>query len=59
MILLDTDHLSVLQIGKGERFNRLVVRLAQAGEPLTTTIVTAEEQLRGWLSSIAGERDAE
>lgn len=59
MILLDTDHLTVLQIGSGERFNRLVVRLAQSGEPLTTTIVNAEEQLRGWLSAIAKEREVE
>ena len=59
MILLDTDHLTVLRMAKGERFDRLVVRLAQSGEPHATTIVTAEEQMRGWLAALAKEKKPE
>lgn len=59
MILLDTDHLTVLQLGRGPRFERLVVKLAISGEPLATTIVNAEEQMRGWLAAIAKEREPE
>ncbi len=54
--ILDTDHASLLQ-----RNHPSVVRrvLATPDESLGLTIVTAEEQLRGWLSSIrraSGER---
>lgn len=59
MILLDTDHLSVLRAGRGERFGRLVVRLAAAQDEFGTTIVTVEEQMRGWLAAIAKERRPE
>lgn len=60
MILLDTDHVSVLQIPEGERAQRLNERLASAGdEDIGTTIITVEEQLRGWLAAIAKERHAE
>ena len=45
MILLDTDHLTVLRLGKGERFSRLMGRLAQSGDPLATTVVNVEEQM--------------
>ena len=47
MILLDTDHLTVLQIGQGKRFERLILRLSQSSESLATTIVNVEEQMRG------------
>jgi tRNA(fMet)-specific endonuclease VapC len=47
--ILDTDHASLLQ-----RNHPSVVRrvLATPEENLALTIVTAEEQLRGWLNSI-------
>ena len=57
MILLDTDHLTVLQIRAGERYQRLIVRLAETTEQLGTTIVSVEEQMRGWLSAIAKEQN--
>jgi tRNA(fMet)-specific endonuclease VapC len=57
MILLDTDHVSVLQLPEGERTQQLKARLtASADQIIGTTIVTVEEQLRGWLSAIAKER---
>lgn len=59
MILLDTDHLSVLEAPDSPRRERLVARLALADDDVGTTIVNVEEQLRGWLASIAKERLAE
>ena len=57
MILLDTDHLTVLQIPGSERRSRLVARLALATtETVALPIVAIEEQMRGWLSSIAKEK---
>ena len=59
MILLDTDHLSVLQVPSSDRRTRLVARLALAGDEVVgTTIVSAEEQVKGWLTAIARERQS-
>ena len=54
--VLDTDHLSLLQ-----RAHPLVVRrvAAVAREDLAITIVTAEEQLRGWLAAIRRQHMSE
>lgn len=57
MILLDSDHLTVLKYRESDRYARLTTRLqAVADEPVGTTIVNVEEQMRGWLASIAKER---
>lgn len=57
MILLDTDHLTVLRNEESDRRTRLVARLAAVvDETIGTTIITVEEQMRGWLASIAKER---
>lgn len=57
MILLDTDHLSILEMPISDRRLRLSGRLAQAtGEVIGTTVVNVEEQMRGWLATIARER---
>lgn len=57
MILLDTDHLTVLKYINSEPYSRLRDRLlASTPEPIGTTIVNVEEQMRGWLSAIAKER---
>ena len=54
MILLDSDHLTVLKYRGSERFVRLTERLsAVVGDPVGTTIVNIEEQMRGWLASLA------
>ena len=59
MILLDTDHVSVLRMPGGDRRNRLVARMALAvGEVIAVPVVAAEETMRGWLSAIAKERRA-
>jgi tRNA(fMet)-specific endonuclease VapC len=58
VILLDTDHLTVLKYTDSERYLRLHARLlAAAREPIATSIINVEEQMRGWLSAIAKERE--
>ena len=59
MIILDTDHLTVMKYRDSVRAIRLNARLTLAaisGEQIGTTIVNLEEQMRGWLSAIAKER---
>ena len=51
MLVLDTDHLTVLD-GDAIAGTSLQLRLEQAGEEVVATIVSAEEQLRGWLARI-------
>jgi len=59
VILIDSDHLSVLEIPGSDRRARLVSRLAlAAGEVVGTTIVNVEEQMRGWIAAIAKERQS-
>ena len=53
MIVLDTDHISELQQPNSVRGMRLSVRLgAVPQDQIATTIVSAEEQMRGWLAAI-------
>lgn len=57
MILLDTDHLTVLKYLSSDRCRRLRDRLeASPGEVVATTVVNAEEQMRGWLATLSRER---
>jgi len=53
MVLLDSDHMSLLQRGgaEGQRVMRRLTKLP-TGE-IATTIVNYEEQLRGWLARLA------
>src|SRR5262245_8859386 len=53
MLVLDTDHMSVLEWADGPAAEALRQRLNTAPEPKGTTIVTYEEQSRGWLAYIA------
>jgi hypothetical protein len=54
---LDTDHMSALEWGSGGVGQRLIARLNSlpVGEA-ATTIITFEEQTRGWLSVLARSR---
>jgi tRNA(fMet)-specific endonuclease VapC len=53
MYLLDTDHLSILERGGTEAQN-LLIRLANLNpNDVGATIISYEEQLRGWLNYIA------
>src|SRR5262245_48608056 len=57
MILLDTDHLSVLTDRRAAGNAALIRRLELAGEPLALPIVAVEEQCRGWLARLSRARD--
>jgi tRNA(fMet)-specific endonuclease VapC len=60
MIILDSDHLSILRYHNSERALKLIARLNQAPEkPIATSIANVEEAMRGWLSAIAKERRIE
>jgi tRNA(fMet)-specific endonuclease VapC len=55
--VLDTDHMSALEWGSGGGGRRLIARLntLPVGEA-ATTIITFEEQARGWLSVLGRSR---
>jgi len=58
MILLDTDHVTVLRYVEHPRFVALNNRLQSvSGEAVATTVISLEEQLRGWLAEINRWRD--
>jgi tRNA(fMet)-specific endonuclease VapC len=60
MLILDTDHVSLMHWGEGEDAQRFRARLKQApAEELVTTIVSYEEQTRGWLAYMARARTLE
>jgi tRNA(fMet)-specific endonuclease VapC len=60
MILLDTDHLTLLKYAEGERGARLVERLRALPpeQVVAVPIIAVEEQMRGWRAAIAKERQA-
>jgi tRNA(fMet)-specific endonuclease VapC len=52
MYLLDTDHLSLIQ--RGSAAGRSILQnLIASNTPFATTIVTYEEQTRGWLDLLS------
>lgn len=52
-VLLDTDHLSVLQWEEQPACDRLLARLdALAADDIATAIVSFHEQVQGWLAYI-------
>lgn len=59
MLILDTDHMSEFQRGRSRSAKRLRKRLKDAieTEDVATTIVTVEEQTRGWLARIHRQHD--
>jgi tRNA(fMet)-specific endonuclease VapC len=53
MVLLDSDHMSLLQRG-GEPGQRIKQRLGHLPpDEVATTIINYEEQMRGWLARLA------
>ncbi len=56
MILLDTDHVSVLKMPASARRDRLVEQIALHAETISIPVIATEETMRGWLASIAKER---
>ena len=56
MLVLDTDHLVELDRGSAAGA-ALLQRLEEADDEVATTIMSAEEQFRGWLAQIHRQRD--
>ena len=57
MIVLDTDILTFVQRGAGPEYTTLSQRLnASADQDIGATIVSFEEQMRGWLAQIVAAR---
>jgi tRNA(fMet)-specific endonuclease VapC len=52
MLILDTDHLSEMERGSPGG-TVLEVKLIRSGDIVVSTIISAEEQLRGWLAQIS------
>jgi tRNA(fMet)-specific endonuclease VapC len=57
MFVLDTDHVSFLQWDSSTEAQRLAARLEEVpAQELATTVITYEEQMRGWLAYVAKAR---
>lgn len=60
MIVLDTDSLSLLERQTGENYLRLQAKLDEfPPDEIVTTIITYEEQMRGWMSFLAKMRSVD
>ncbi len=59
MIILDTDVLSMVQRAHGPGYENLVRRLDSASDEVAVSIVTFEEQMRGWLAFIANAKSSD
>lgn len=58
MIVLDTNYVSLFQYPEDPAADLLRNRLdASPDRDIVTTAITPEEQMRGWLSAIHGQRD--
>ena len=54
MYLLDSDHLTILWYDSGKSYDALSSRIADhSDDRFAVSIVTIEEQLRGWLAYVA------
>jgi tRNA(fMet)-specific endonuclease VapC len=56
MILLDTDHISILQRPSSAR-SRLLQRLDSLADSPVTSVITLEEQSRSWITEIGRRRN--
>ncbi len=57
MVVLDTDHMSFMERANGAESTRLRTRMEQvSAQEKATTIVSFEEQARGWLGYLARDR---
>jgi len=58
LILLDTDIITLLDRKSGDAFENLARRLSAVpdNERVCTTVISFEEQMRGWLAQIVAAR---
>jgi tRNA(fMet)-specific endonuclease VapC len=57
MIILDTDHVTVLRYPEHSQHAALSARMGRSADlDFATTAVTVEEQMRGWLAAIRRAR---
>lgn len=56
MLILDTDHISELQFLESIPAQRLLDRLRPVRLEVCVSIISAEEQMRGWLAAIHSQR---
>ncbi|MCE9526220.1 MAG: type II toxin-antitoxin system VapC family toxin [Planctomycetales bacterium] len=56
--ILDTDHVSELQFMESEVAQRLLAKLRPVFLEVAVTIISAEEQMRGWLAAIHAQKSA-
>ena len=60
MLVLDTSYVSLFEHPEGAQAESLRERLVKSPDRnIVTTAITPEEQMRGWLSAIHGQRDIE
>jgi tRNA(fMet)-specific endonuclease VapC len=58
MIVLDSDHLSILQHPESPQYERLTAAMDESADgDFVTTVVSLEEQMRGWLAAINRARN--
>jgi tRNA(fMet)-specific endonuclease VapC len=58
VVILDTDHLTVIQRRAEPAYSRLRARLSKfSSNAIQTTIISFEEQMRGWLALISRARN--
>jgi tRNA(fMet)-specific endonuclease VapC len=55
MLVLDTDHLVEIEWARSPAATALMERLVESDDDYAATIVSAEEQMRGWLALIHRE----
>jgi tRNA(fMet)-specific endonuclease VapC len=53
VIILDTDTLSIVQRAGSHAYEKLVKRLLGADDDVFVSIISFEEQMRGWLAFVA------
>jgi tRNA(fMet)-specific endonuclease VapC len=59
MIIFDTDILTIWQRESGGDYDRVAARVRACAETIHITIVSVEEQMRGWLAVAASARTPE
>lgn len=57
VLVLDTDVLTIIQARQGHLYDRVIARIYDYGEEVAVTIISVEEQLRGWLAFIAKKKE--